>query len=484
MVEDFILKPSMWGVLAYFNLVMMYFSIIAWVSGWTFSNWYALIYVAFIYIVYSWRRSRKEKEMRMIAHRIPFFADALANALAVGTTLEQAVQQSIYYLRGKLKTEFEKVMAKNALGKDLGVLLRKLDSKFPKTGLRYLTSLLEEYRDLGIGISPLLKQMAEVLKVKEGAEEKIRAILSGGSNYARLSIGIFGISFFLFAFLLKEQIEILMGPSLKPTLLFLIAWSCSGILLVTRITSLDFSNHYALRPHVKAFMAGKKWTIDDLLHYSGMRHTSRAWRMIILFSPLVFGFLSAYVVSWHNRNLYMIEISFLLGVLLSRMAIEFCLKGMVEDQLIKTIETFPDFLQIFIIGLNSGFNTFIALQFAGRAVEGMAPEILHRELFRTKSSLEYGKSHAKAWQCLSEQLPFETIIDFCEIMIISPLHGESIAKSIVQMMAGYQSKRLTLVEKKATALGQLVIPIIVIAFFPLFLFVVFAPLLKQISSLF
>ena len=54
--------------------------------------------------------------------------------------------------------------------------------------------------------------------------------------------------------------------------------------------------------------------------------------------------------------------------------------------------------------------------------------------------------------CLADMLPFETVIDFCEIMVIAPMQGESIVKSIVHLTNSFQSKKLTLVEKKATSL--------------------------------
>ena len=81
-------------------------------------------------------------------------------------------------------------------------------------------------------------------------------------------------------------------------------------------------------------------------------------------------------------------------------------------------------------------------------------------------------------------LPFETVVDFSEIMIVAPMHGESIVDSIIQMAKGYESKKLVMVEKSAMKIGQIVIPLIVMAFFPLFLYSMFAPLFKKIMFLF
>ncbi|MFQ5729185.1 MAG: hypothetical protein ACE5GN_02350 [Waddliaceae bacterium] len=484
MIQDFLMKPDIWAALTYANLLMLYILDLTLLAGQPFSFFHALFYAVLLYMVFTWRSMWREKQRRLNAHRIPFFADSLANALVVGGTLEQAFKQSIYYLRGDLKTEFEKVMAKNALGKDLGGMLRDLEDRYPKTGLKYLIALLEEYRDLGIGISPLLKQIADALKLKEEAEEKIRTILAGGSNYARLSIGIFGLTFLMFSVLLKDQIPLLMDPSLKPVLLFFVGWACLGVIIVTRITSLSFASHYALLPYIKPFMKKIQWTISNLLTYSALHLQPGKWGRIVSYAPLIVGSIMAVAVSWYSTSLVVIIIGFFLGILFTRLGIEFLLKGIVEDQLLETLEIFPDFLQVYVIGLNSGLNSYMAFRFATRAMDGVAPELLRRELFRTKNSLECGEDHAKAWQRLADRLPFETIIDFAEIMIISPLHGASIVKSIGQMMVGYQSKKLSLLEKKANALGQYVVPIIVIAFFPLFLFAVFAPLWMRVSDLF
>lgn len=484
MLQDFFMKPSIWTTFTYLNVVIIYILILFLIAGHSINLWYMFIYAGLLFIIHSYRKSWKEKERRMNAHRIPFFADALANSLAVGGTLEQAFRQSVYYLRGNLKKAFEKIITKNAFGKDIGVLLRDLEAKFPRTGLKYLISLLEEYRDLGIGISPLLKQMADALKEKEGAEEKIQTILAGGSNYARLSIAIFGLTFLMLSVLLKDQVPTLLSPSLKPVLLFLVGWASLGMFAVSRLSSLEFVNHYALRPWIKNFMTNNQWHKANLLSYSGFHRQLEKLMRILLFSPLVAGVLFSYIMSWYTGEVILIMIGFMLGVMIARFSVEFYLRGRVEDQLIKTVEIFPDFLQVYIIGLNAGLNSFIAFQFAKKAIEGVAPELLRRELSRTKTALECGENHTKTWQRLADRLPFETVIDFCEIMIISPLHGESIVKSIVQMMTSYQSKKLSLVEKKANAVGQFVVPIIVLAFFPLFLFAVFAPLLEKISVLF
>ena len=182
-----------------------------------------------------------------IAHRMPYFADALANSLSVGSTLEQAFKQSSHYLKGKIKAEFHMLILKNSLGKDLGLLLEEMDNKFPNTGLRYLISLLKQYRELGIGISPMLKRIAIALALKEDAEEKIRTILAAGSGYARLAIGTFGCIFLLMSVMLKGQIGELFSPSLKPVLIFLICWTCIGIFLVTRMTSNEIRQKFCFK---------------------------------------------------------------------------------------------------------------------------------------------------------------------------------------------------------------------------------------------
>lgn len=483
LLNDYFLQPSLWTSLTYINVVILYFAALTAVAGHTLSYWYALIYVLLLYVFYSWRNAKKEKDRLQIAHRIPFFADALANSLSVGATLEQAFIQSAYYLKGKIKEEFHILILKNVLGKDLGVLLRELDAKFPNTGLRYLISLLEEYRELGVGISPLLKKISVALSVKEEAEEKIRTILAAGSSYARLTIGVFAGIFLAMTYLLKDQVHLLLSPNLKPILLFLIAWTCVGLFIVTRITSMEFTRNFSLRPFIKKFMTKKKLTLDELLYYSGLEWT---WgmRLVLLYAPAACGFVCGYLISLYTGDPIHIAIGFFSGAFAFWMISKYILEGLVEDQLIKTIETFPEVLQVFIIGLNSGLNIYMAFQFAQNAVKGSAPKVLSEELCRTKFAMECGEVHSRTWQRLAEMLPFETVIDFCEIMVIAPMHGESIVNSITQMTNSYQTKKLTIIEKKAVALGQLVIPLIVIAFFPLFLFAVFAPLVLKIGVLF
>jgi Flp pilus assembly protein TadB len=323
--------------------------------------------------------------------------------------------------------------------------------------------------------------MAERLKSREDAEEKIRSILAAGSGYARLTIIVFSFLFIPMIFLFREQFNLLLEPNLKPIFLFLVFWTFLGIMTVSRITSMEFTRHYALRPNIKQFMKEKKWTLEELLTYSGLQW-SRERRQILTYAPLILGFGIAYCISLYNASPLIILIGFAVAVLILRIGIEFILKGLVEDQLIKLIETFPELLQIFIIGLNTGLNTYLAFQFAQEAVKDFSPRLLRQELFRTKFAMECGESHTRTWERFAEMLPFETVIDFCEIMVIAPMHGESIVQSIVQMTNSYQEKKLTLMEKKATSIGQIVIAFIVVAFLPLFLFVVFAPTILKINA--
>lgn len=482
MLEEYFLKPSILTSLTYINVFMLYIVIIVFLSGHSLSYWYLAIYIPFIYVLSMWREAHFENIRLEIAHRIPYFADSLANALSIGSTLEQAFYQASYYLKGKIKHEFDLLILKNRLGKDLGVALWELDVKFPRTGLRYIISLLEKYKELGIGISPLLKKISEALNVKSEAEEKIKTILSAGSGYARMAIGLFGLIFLAMSFMLRDQVSLLFSPGLKPYLIFLATWTCVGIILVTRLTSMEFARNFSLKPYISEFMNQKTWNVENLIAYTPIEWTWQK-RQILYYTPMVIGFMFSYIVSWYTGDPTFIIIGFIFGSLTSWFLMKQILKGMIEDELINVVEIFPELLQIFVIGLNSGLNTYLAFQFAQESVKGNAPKLLNDELCRAKFAMECGETHARTWQRLAEKLPFETVIDFSEIMVIVPLQGESIVKSISQMSASYQAKKLNLMEKKAHTLEQLVIPLIIFAFFPLFLFVIFAPILVNMSNM-
>jgi Flp pilus assembly protein TadB len=482
LAEDYLFKPSLFTTISYLNIIVLYIVFLALITGNSLSYWYLAIYIPFIYIITQWRESRKERIRLEIAHRMPYFAEALANALNVGSTLEQSFYQASYYLKGKIKEQFDILILKNRLGKDLGEALWELDEKFPRTGLRYIIALLEKYKELGVGVSPLLKKISETLNIRSEAEEKIKIILSGGSGYARMAIGLFGLIFLVMSFMLKGQMVLLFSPSLKPYFLFLLTWTCVGIILITRLTSMEFARNFSLKPYIREFMKSKDWNTENLMTYSSI-HWTEPKKFMLSYSPLFFGFFFAYMFSWYTGDFMMIMVGFILGSAFSWFLIKQIIKGLIEDQLINVIETFPELLQIFIIGLNSGLNTYLAFQFAQESIKGNAPKILNEELCRAKFAMECGETHARTWQRLAEKLPFETVIDFSEIMVIVPLQGESIVKSITQMSANYQAKKLTLMEKKANALGQMVIPLIVFSFFPLFLFVIFAPILKSMSNM-
>jgi Flp pilus assembly protein TadB len=482
-VQEFIIKPDIWTALLYLNGAFAYVGAFLVLSGNNLNIFYLLVYFFAVFVIISSRATAREKERLKIAHRIPFFADALANALSVGSTLDQAFVQASWYLKGEMKTEFEKMILKKSLGKDLGELLREIDERNPDTGLRYLISLLEQYRELGVGISPLLKRIAVALTVKQEAEERVMATLSAGSSYARLAIFVFLFIFGGMYFLMNDQMHMLMSPGLRPTFFFLIAWCVLGMFALNLITGMNFAIKYALRPSIEHYLVENQMTTEELMEYSGVDWTPLR-RLLLLGSPIAGGFFLAYLVSWYSGSGLAIGFGFLLGGILSWISIKSVLKSLVQDELIRSIELFPDVLQVFIIGLNSGLNTYKAFEFAEKSIKVVAPKLLIQEICRTRFAMECGENHSRIWKRFAEMLPFETVVDFSEIMIVAPMHGESIVDSIIQMAKGYESKKLVLVEKSAVKIGQIVIPLIVIAFFPLFLFSVFAPLFVKIMFLF
>lgn len=480
MLNQFFIEPTPLIMFVNLNLAVTCIAIFILVAGYSLSSYYLLIYIPLLLLFTAMRKSREEKMRLEISHRIPFFAETIANSLQTGASLEQAFIQGAYFLKGKIKNEFIKLTLKNRLGKNINVILREIDAMFPNTGLMYLISLLDAYSKLGVGISPLLKRIALVLTNKEKAEDKIRVILAGGSNYAKMTVCIFGAIFLTLFYLMQDQVKILWESDLRPVFLFLTGWMLLGIVIVMRITSLGFTRNFALKPYIDKFLTARKLNFDDLLSYSGIKWTKIKKQMLFI-APVLAGFVGGYITSWYFDDEIIIFISICFFALICWFLIKFIIQGHVEDQLISTVEIFPEILQIFIIGLNSGLNVYLAFQFALNSIKGNTPVVLMEELNRIQMAMECGEDPKKSWKHIAHRLPFETIIDFTEIMIVAPLHGESIVNAITQMTNGYQEKKLLLIEKKATTLSQVVIPVIILAFLPLFLFVMFAPIISKIK---
>lgn len=479
-IQTYLIEPSFLMALTNLNLVIVYIAILMMLLGYSLSYYYLLIYIPILWLLSATRKSRKEKLRLDLTHRIPFFAEALANSLSAGSTLEQAFIQGAYFLKGRIKVEFINLILKNKLGKNLGVILREIDALFPNTGLMYLISLLDAYSELGVGISPLLKRISGVLANKEKAEDKIRSILSGGSSYAKLTIVIFGLIFLALSYLMQDQVMVLLQSDLRPVFAFLMGWTCIGIIIVSRITSLSFTKNFALRPYIDKYFHVRKLDLNGLLNYSGVNWTKTNKRMLFL-TPMFVGIIGGYIFSWFFDDSLTILFGIAASAIVSWILIKYILKGLVEDQLVRAIEIFPDILQVFIIGLNSGLNVYLAFRFAFNAIQKGAPNMLVEELNRTQLAMECGEEPSKSWQLLAHRLPFETVIDFAEIMVVAPVHGDSIVDAITRMISSYQDKKILLLEKKAVAISQIVIPVIILAFFPLFLFVMFAPLISKIK---
>ncbi len=480
-LHDFLIVPSFFTALTYINILILYVCFIVLVLGREINIWYGILYFPLVFFLIMKRKSSKEKERLEIAHSIPYFSEALANALSVGISMDQALTQAVAHLKGKFKVKVNDVILKYKLGKNLDTLLREVDTQFPNTGLIFIIFLLNSYNELGVGISPLLKKISNVLKQKEKADEKIRTILSGGSTYAWLTIGIFMVIFVALGFLLKDQFKYLLSPELKYIFVFLIIWSFVGIIVVSRMTSLEFTRASSMKPHVKQFLKSRKLTQEEIFKYSNVKWTSLKMNLFNL-APLFLGFIFAYLISGFTEDFVTILICFIVGYFLTKFLFNFILKGVMDDQLINTVEIFPEILQIFIIGLYTGLNNYLSFQFALNAVKYNIPKILNDELCRTELALNCGEEQARTWQRLAHRLPFDSVIDFSEIMAISSLHGESIIDSVIEMTNTYQEKKMLLIEKTATKTSQIVIPIIIVAFFPLFIFFVFAPMISKIVT--
>ncbi|HEV8051543.1 MAG TPA: type II secretion system F family protein [Parachlamydiaceae bacterium] len=481
-LHDLLVTPTLMTSLTYINIFIFYIFFVLVLSGHELNIWYGLVYIPIILLSNYMRKSKKEKERVEIAHSIPFFAEALANALSVGGSLEDAIRQASMHLKGRIRIEINEMLLKHALGKNIDVLLKELDVKFPNTGLIYLIFLLNSYEQLGVGISPLLKKISTTLKQREKDEDKIHTILAGGSTYAWLTIVIFLMIFAALGFLLQDQLKYLLSPELKFIFIFLLIWAFVGIVVVTRFTSLEYARTVSNKPNLKKFFSKRKFDKNEILKYS--EADLHFWKMkIFLYAPLIIAFLISFMTSYYSDDFFTILISFSVGYLVIKFLSIYILSGIVDDQLIKTIETFPEILQIFTIGLYTGLNNHLSFEFALNAVKGNTPKILEEELCRTQQAMECGEEQLNTWKRLARRLPFESITDFAEIMAMAPLHGESITQSVVDITNAYHEKKMLSVEKTANKASQLVIPIIIVAFFPLFIFFVFAPMITKIVTL-
>ena len=384
LLDVLFVRPSIWLSLLYLNLFFIYLGILILISRYPVHYGYVFAYLPLIYVVMTYRSHSQENMRKITAHCMPFFADALANSLSVGTTLEKSLSQSAYYLKGDIKEDVAKLITKCSLGQELGEQLREMEKKYPNTGLKYVTSLLDQYCELGVGISPILKKIASALALKEEAEAKIHAILSSGASYAKMAVWIFGGIFAAMTYFMHDRLGVLFKPPLKSTFIFLVVWLVVGLGVVMRVTSMEFCRKVALRPQIKHYLDQQKLAMAEMMHYSGINWTALAKKALLLL-PIAFALFFSYVQSSAEATFSSELLSYILGGIVCWFGIQFVLKGMVEDQLMHTVEVFPDLLQIFIIGLNSGLNTYKAFEFAEKSVRYNAPKILSEELWAVVS---------------------------------------------------------------------------------------------------
>lgn len=480
-VQSITQSPGFWQILAYANLTLTYFVTVIFVLGLSLKFWHFLLYGASIYAMYTIRREWKFNQHREVAHKIPYVADAIANALSVGATLYDALCQAAEYTSGALSDELSLVVKRYRLGAQPESLFEQLRIRFKGTGIGYLTRLLGRYNQLGTGISRLLSQLSTAMIDKEESEERIREAMKTRRSYGVMVVALFGIVIGAFFWLFEGYREELLGPKLRPMFLILVYWAILGGLYLMRITSSDYIITYSLRPYVRKVMAEREWERSELLAYAGLGTWTQRAEQLYLYGPVIGAVVGALLALFYSTSLAVLAIGAFAGFFGVYFSLTGYIRGLAEDQLIATVRLFPDFLQVMTIGLDSGLNQHYSVAFAEASVEGTAPPLLVRELARVRHMMEMGETGEAAWKQLAERLPFEAVTDFSELMTIAPRYGTSVSSGLSHMIKDIRVKELIRLEAMGRRAEQTVTPVVGMAFLPLFMFCALVPLFTQVA---
>ncbi|MBL8598545.1 MULTISPECIES: type II secretion system F family protein [unclassified Devosia] len=188
-----------------------------------------------------WMGRRRKKHQAAYLDELPNAVEAIVRGVKSGLPLNDSMRLVAKEAKEPIKTEFQKVLDQQTMGKSTGEAIQTLFDRMPLPEVNFFVVVITVQQQAGGNLSEALGNLARVLRNRKKMKQKIKAM----SSEAKASAGIIGSLPFIVAILVTLTTPTYMVPMFTTTIglvwLAIAAIMMSiGVWIMAKMVSFDF----------------------------------------------------------------------------------------------------------------------------------------------------------------------------------------------------------------------------------------------------
>jgi tight adherence protein B len=188
-----------------------------------------------------WMGRRRKKHQAAYLDELPNAVEAIVRGVKSGLPLNDSMRLVAKEAKEPIKSEFQKVLDQQTMGKSTGEAIMILFDRMPLAEVNFFVVVITVQQQAGGNLSEALGNLARVLRNRKKMKQKIKAM----SSEAKASAGIIGSLPFIVAILVTLTTPTYMVPMFTTTLgliwLGIAAIMMSiGVWIMAKMVSFDF----------------------------------------------------------------------------------------------------------------------------------------------------------------------------------------------------------------------------------------------------
>ena len=188
-----------------------------------------------------WMSRRRKRHQNAYLDELPNAVEAIVRGVKSGLPLNDSMRLVAKEAKEPIKSEFQKVLDQQVMGKSTGEAIQTLFDRMPLPEVNFFVVVITVQQQAGGNLSEALGNLARVLRNRKKMKQKIKAM----SSEAKASAGIIGSLPFIVAILVTLTTPTYMVPMFTTTLgliwLGIAAIMMSfGVWIMAKMVSFDF----------------------------------------------------------------------------------------------------------------------------------------------------------------------------------------------------------------------------------------------------
>ena len=188
-----------------------------------------------------WMSRRRKKHQAAYLDELPNAVEAIVRGVKSGLPLNDSMRLVAKEAKEPIKTEFQKVLDQQTMGKSTSEAIQTLFDRMPLPEVNFFVVVITVQQQAGGNLSEALGNLARVLRNRKKMKQKIKAM----SSEAKASAGIIGSLPFIVAILVSLTTPTYMVPMFTTTMglmwLGIAAILMSiGVWIMAKMVSFDF----------------------------------------------------------------------------------------------------------------------------------------------------------------------------------------------------------------------------------------------------